>query len=271
MDSNSNNSSTPLHDFAGLAKLLDDLGFPRVDKQTFRVVKEDLQKAIDAKNVVFDEDGIKYKFEGRLIKAYVYKKRYYVARHKDLPKFHIANCETIQSFIAKNRFESDYVISNAKLVDVIDIDNENALLENKNLYSCKNCLKLKNVNYTTTSEFGTIQEESDFDSSNTHRSSAIEVDINGYTKDWSTVSKSVRESKGYTCEACGFIPKPALYLYIHLHHINNNKIDNSPSNLQCLCIACHAKVDDSHRERFSKGDNLLQLNNFLKYKQESFK
>lgn len=34
------------------------------------------------------------------------------------------------------------------------------------------------------------------------------------------------------------------------------------ANLECLCIRCHANVDDVHRKNFSKGDNLFRLNDF---------
>jgi hypothetical protein len=269
MDSNYNNSSIPLHDFAGLAKLLDDLGFPRVEKQTFRVVKEELQKAIEADKVIFDDDGIKFIFEGSKINAYVYKEKYNVEKY-GLPRFHVFNCKTIQKFRDLGRFETAYVISNSKLVNVIDTSKDNLVLENQDLNLCGNCQALKDLNFSTTSGFADMQVESEFNkygAHNTQTTNDVEVDINGYTLDWQSISQATREAKRFTCEACNFVPPtPDFNRFMHIHHINHKKIDNRASNLQCLCIACHAKVDDSHRERFSKGDNLAQLNTFLKNK-----
>ena len=49
---------------------------------------------------------------------------------------------------------------------------------------------------------------------------------------------------------------------VQVNHINGIKTDNNGKNLECLCIRCHANVDDVHRKNFSKGDNLFRLNDF---------
>ena len=51
-------------------------------------------------------------------------------------------------------------------------------------------------------------------------------------------------------------------MYWETHHKNGDKLNNNDSNLECLCISCHADVDDCHRANFSKGANLAKLNSF---------
>ena len=46
--------------------------------------------------------------------------------------------------------------------------------------------------------------------------------------------KAFRES---TCSKCGFVPENICQLDVD--HINGNKLDNSPENLQTLCANCH--------------------------------
>lgn len=52
------------------------------------------------------------------------------------------------------------------------------------------------------------------------------------------------------------------------HHKNGNKADNRQSNLQCLCIRCHANIDKIHQANFAKGGNRVMLEDFnTKYPQ----
>ena len=78
--------------------------------------------------------------------------------------------------------------------------------------------------------------------------------------------------KFYICEKCGIrITNPFDYYFMHVHHKNGKKADNRESNLQCLCISCHAKVDDMHKERWIKGSNKIIHDEFVKqYKKVVF-
>ena len=84
-----------------------------------------------------------------------------------------------------------------------------------------------------------------------------------YTKDWETISREYRESHNFTCEECGItIEDPFDRQFIQVHHINGDKTDNSPNNLKCLCIHCHANVDDTHRKNFNRRANAMLLDGF---------
>lgn len=55
----------------------------------------------------------------------------------------------------------------------------------------------------------------------------------------------------YTCDICGVQVNQLESEFMHVHHINGNKVDNRQSNLQCLCIKCHSEVNAMHVRNFS--------------------
>lgn len=63
-----------------------------------------------------------------------------------------------------------------------------------------------------------------------------------YPENWSFISKSYKERKGYRCEECGkqFPPNTK---WLHVHHIVplSKGGSSDDSNLKLLCYACHAK------------------------------
>ena len=93
----------------------------------------------------------------------------------------------------------------------------------------------------------------------------MEVDIFGYTKDWEAVSRAYRTKKDFSCEACGLhIENELDRMYLHTHHINGNKIDNREHNLRCLCVRCHANVDENHQQRLTTGANRVIYDEFCR-------
>jgi 5-methylcytosine-specific restriction endonuclease McrA len=53
--------------------------------------------------------------------------------------------------------------------------------------------------------------------------------------------KRARPFLGTSCEACGVTTR------LQAHHIDSNRRNNSPENIQTLCISCH--VSHHHRAR----------------------
>ena len=91
----------------------------------------------------------------------------------------------------------------------------------------------------------------------------VEVDVNGYTKDWQMISSSFREKHSYTCDKCGIQVSPLDSAFMNVHHKNGDKTDNRPNNLQCLCIKCHSEVDTTHIHNFSTQSKRLLIKLFL--------
>lgn len=71
----------------------------------------------------------------------------------------------------------------------------------------------------------------------------IEAGENGYAWNWPAIADEAKKKAGYKCADCNFFSyaSPAM----QVHHINGDKRDNRPENLEVLCPVCHGQRHSS--------------------------
>lgn len=258
----SSDDETPIHSFGGLKKLLTDMGYNVGKAQAYKPIEVADVSLEEIKNgtIEFADDGIFVNTDGVRRQVFLYKRSYRLELYGK-PRFHIRKCSTIEEFMHSDKSIPEYRRANTSKVWVRDMDDSMTDKEVDNLPLCKNCLRIAAETYhgMTSADFVEILKSVD----ESEPEENVEVDIFGYTKDWEQISKAYREIHDYTCENCGLhITDPFDQQYIHTHHRNARKTDNRTSNLQCLCIRCHAAIDEFHKERFNSGANKILLDEF---------
>lgn len=261
-------SETPIHDFNKLKSALTNLGFTIGEAKPYRpldIADVDLSN-IQSGEVEITDEGIFYinPDTGTKQQIFLYKKAVFLEYRgvRKKPSMHLTNCEAIQDW-----GQNQYRRANTGSVIVWDKSSHREV-EVSGLPLCSYCRRKM---FLTESSIDLVRTSDDFEQilreAGNKKSERREndTDLEGYIWEWQKISQAYRTKKNYTCEICGFSPNNRMdRQYIHVHHKDGIKTNNNESNLQCLCIACHSKVNQSHQENFSKGANKIMLESFKK-------
>jgi hypothetical protein len=246
-----------MYKFENLKNRFDEWGYPPLEAETgFHVIQTDFETAFRNGQIRVDPDGIFIEYEGREYRGYMFIKEYHVTQFNAFPKFHLVRCRTIDTFINNGWFNQRYQFSNSQTNDVLDIDTD-TLYPDKTLRLCQNCAQLIEEDIRTTEDFFRIHGQE-------RPNGNVEVDIMGYVRDWPQMSRAYRQQQNFTCESCGLhIDNNMDKRYLHVHHINGDKLNNSEANLKCLCALCHTYQDETHQDNFLNHRNRYELRAFV--------
>lgn len=191
-------------------------------------------------------------YDGRQVMLYIKDNTHIGTRvHSDDPKrfrrVHLAECETIEGMRQDDSFDR-YVYVPATgndgyfNVEITDRSIGKTASDRVRLYVCKNCLDVLGLFHERANwpEFSFANFFRDYETffSSLPQHTDITAPPASYPRKWPDISARYRESRNWTCEACGVNLYKSKGL-LHCHHINRVKPDIRTQNLQALCAECH--------------------------------
>ena len=239
--------------------------FPRVMLSASEKAELD-ERGIEIEDIgevrVLDDGTLAYKNSRVLVHIRdVHKYQRFSPIPRELPRFHVANCRTLQEMRLKNRFGRYVVATRDDGKFVINIQSRYRTWEEllSELWVCKNCLdhlqfdgyshqlgrtrKEMLFNRFSLGVFFEKYPKSPIATSPAH--SDISSPLDDYPNNWREISDNYRQKVGWSCEECTVsLAVPKYRKFLHVHHVNGIRSDCDDTNLQALCVRCHSDLPD---------------------------
>jgi hypothetical protein len=214
-----------------------------------------IEVSFDQLTVLADKT-LSYK-DGRVL-LYIRDVHAYGGRRDDwYPRYHLSHCKKLEEMTSAGRFERYVIASETSgefLLNMIVKGSRRS--ERKRIPVCQICLEnlsfdgfsLKQdrhsrrnyVSAFTPAKFFAVYPRSLHSKKPTYTSTNAPLD--DYTDDFPKISRLFREQAGWRCSKCRkSFSLPRMRQYLHVHHKNGDRRNNSSGNLVALCIVCHAE------------------------------
>jgi hypothetical protein len=196
-------------------------------------------------------------FKGARVLLYIRDVHVLGDKHSE-PRYHLTTCNTIEAMHAANRF-TRYVVAQQPdgVFNVNLISRGGTSSERRRLSVCQHCLtklaidgfgyymrgeaRKRAVAQFTPEKFFALYPQSPHTKFPVY--DADGAPLNDYTKDFPHVSRSLRERVGWKCQGCRRVfSERSVQRFLQVHHRNSGRWDNSPENLEVLCVGCHAEA-----------------------------
>ena len=263
--------------FPGLGRLVDAMGATPVPwssaakppgELTFPSrLGQGIDVAIDAITVA--ENGL-LAFAGQPVLLYIKDTRQdreiLLGKPEKAKRFHVADCETLETMRRKGRFDRYVATNNTSGVfrlDAMDPGTRESREIEAPLRVCRNCLEaLDFEGYRAASldrrhaiwrEFSLAaffeRHAPRFKDRPRHTDNT--APRGGYGRGWDAVSRRYRTLRQWTCEDCG-VELRDFPQFLHTHHGDGVTTRNAADNLRALCVLCHRRQPDHHRVHVSR-------------------
>lgn len=228
------------------------------------------------------EDGT-LAYKNRRIILYIRDKITYGGTYDD-PRFHVSSCSVIRRMQSEGKIDRYVCYSKDSGEFQINVINgRSATKMMKRLLVCQPCLdylsygsfsiaqpseqRLRAVKKFSIKSF--FEEHPKSFHVELPRYSVQSAPLNVYSADFLEISQRVRKARGWLCEAknCGLdLSRPhhrEYRRYLHVHHKDGAKYNNSEANLEVLCLYCHSEQPNHYHMKA-----LPEYKQFLKIRQQ---
>lgn len=237
-----------LYTFENLKTFLNLNGFS-VKEPYMPVDPTDVEWYEGGKHIEYEKDGIYLvKRNGGRQKVFLYRKDFYRTK----PTFHVFCCPKVQKDFIGRVFRC----GNTGTVPVV---RDKKKQENmSDLPICGYCAEMAELqnNYNSTSYINLLRRGQSIVDVHTNENLSV------YSEQWRETRHSYIKSVNAKCERCGVkiedpLEQEKFLMVVHRNHIYN---DDTPKNLECLCLDCLSKTD--HRSVWVNGGNRLTLEEY---------